>query len=94
MQVVIQYMNTMHFSDIFYSKFILYRASANSSLWTIREELLLRNFHFLLCDLWARLQWNQTSQLLNTFGAVQTYEHVVVDGSGHYKLAALLRPCS
>jgi hypothetical protein len=31
-------------------------------------------------------------QLLNTFGSVQTYEHVTVDGSGHYKLAALLRP--
>lgn len=31
-------------------------------------------------------------QLLNTFGAVQTYEHVLSDGSGHYKPAALLRP--
>jgi hypothetical protein len=31
-------------------------------------------------------------QLLNTFGAVQTYEHVTVDGSGQYKPAALLRP--
>jgi hypothetical protein len=31
-------------------------------------------------------------QLLNTFGAVQTYEHVTVDGSGHYRPAALLRP--
>jgi SMODS-associated and fused to various effectors sensor domain len=33
-------------------------------------------------------------QLLNTFGAVQTYEHVIADGSGHYKAAALLHPCS
>jgi hypothetical protein len=33
-------------------------------------------------------------QLLNTFGAVQTYEHVTADGSGHYKPAALLRPGS
>ena len=33
-------------------------------------------------------------QLLNTFGAIQTYEHVVSDGSGHYKPAALLHPCS
>jgi len=32
-------------------------------------------------------------QLLNTFGAVQTYEHVVADGSGCYKPAALLHPC-
>jgi hypothetical protein len=31
--------------------------------------------------------------LLNTFGAVQTYEHVVEDGSGHYKPAALLHLC-
>jgi SMODS-associated and fused to various effectors sensor domain len=31
-------------------------------------------------------------QLLNTFGAVQTYEHVTVDGSGEYRPAALLRP--
>ena len=31
-------------------------------------------------------------QLLNTFGAVQTYEHVTVDGSGLYRPAALLRP--
>jgi hypothetical protein len=31
-------------------------------------------------------------QLLNTFGAVQTYEHVSSDGSGCYKPAALLRP--
>lgn len=31
-------------------------------------------------------------QLLNTFGAVQTYEHVTVDGSGQYRPAALLRP--
>ena len=31
-------------------------------------------------------------QLLNTFGSVQTYEHVTVDGSGQYKSAALLRP--
>ena len=33
-------------------------------------------------------------QLLNTFGAVQTYEHVVLDGSGHYNPAALLHPGS
>lgn len=33
-------------------------------------------------------------QLLNTFGAVQTYEHVVADGSGQYKPAALLHPCA
>lgn len=33
-------------------------------------------------------------QLLNTFGAIQTYEHVVTDGSGSYKPAALLRPCA
>jgi hypothetical protein len=31
-------------------------------------------------------------QLLNTFGLVQTYEHVTVDGSGIYRPAALLRP--
>jgi hypothetical protein len=31
-------------------------------------------------------------QLLNTFGSVQTYEHVTVDGSGQYHPAALLRP--
>ena len=31
-------------------------------------------------------------QLLNTFGRVQTYEHVTVDGSGVYRPAALLRP--
>lgn len=31
-------------------------------------------------------------QLINTFGAVQTYEHVTVDGSGQYRPAALLRP--
>jgi hypothetical protein len=31
-------------------------------------------------------------QLLNTFGLVQTYEHVTVDGSGQYRAAALLRP--
>jgi SMODS-associated and fused to various effectors sensor domain len=31
-------------------------------------------------------------QLLNTFGAIQTYEHVNIDGSGHYRPAALLRP--
>jgi SMODS-associated and fused to various effectors sensor domain len=31
-------------------------------------------------------------QLLNTFGAVQSYEHVAVDGSGQYRPAALLRP--
>jgi hypothetical protein len=30
-------------------------------------------------------------QLLNTFGAVQTYEHVTRDGSGHYAPAAVLR---
>lgn len=33
-------------------------------------------------------------QLLNTFGAVQTYEHVAADGSGHYRPAVLLRPCA
>jgi hypothetical protein len=33
-------------------------------------------------------------QLLNTFGAIQTYEHVVTDGSGRYRPAALLRPCA
>ncbi|MGH8643147.1 MAG: SAVED domain-containing protein [Gammaproteobacteria bacterium] len=33
-------------------------------------------------------------QLLNTFGVVQTYEHVGTDGSGCYKPAALLHPCS
>jgi hypothetical protein len=32
-------------------------------------------------------------QLLNTFGAVQTYEHVAADGSGCYRPAALLCPC-
>lgn len=32
-------------------------------------------------------------QLLNTFGAVQTYEHVATDGSGCYKPAALIHPC-
>jgi hypothetical protein len=31
-------------------------------------------------------------QLLNTFGTVQTYEQVSIDGSGCYKPAALLRP--
>jgi hypothetical protein len=31
-------------------------------------------------------------QLLNTFGGVQTCEHVSNDGSGSYKPAALLRP--
>jgi hypothetical protein len=31
-------------------------------------------------------------QLLNTFGSVQTYEHVSADGSGLYRPAALLRP--
>jgi hypothetical protein len=31
-------------------------------------------------------------QLLNTFGSVQTYEHVTVDGSGQYRPAVLLRP--
>jgi hypothetical protein len=30
-------------------------------------------------------------QLLNTFGSIQTYEHV---GSGQYKPAALLHPCA
>lgn len=30
-------------------------------------------------------------QLLSTFGAVQTYEHVTVDGSGRYAPAALLQ---
>lgn len=34
-----------------------------------------------------------TGQLLNTFGLVQTYEHVGNDGSGCYRPAALLRPC-
>lgn len=33
-------------------------------------------------------------QLLNTFGAVQTYEHVSTDGSECYQPAALLRPCT
>lgn len=33
-------------------------------------------------------------QLLNTFGAVQTYEHLTTDGSGSYMPAALLRPSS
>lgn len=33
-------------------------------------------------------------QRLNTFGLVQTYEHVGIDGSGCYKPAALLKPCS
>ena len=32
-------------------------------------------------------------QLLNTLGAVQTYEHLSIDGSGCYKPAAILRPC-
>jgi hypothetical protein len=32
-------------------------------------------------------------QLFNTYGAVQTYEHVGTDGSGAYRAAALLRPC-
>lgn len=31
-------------------------------------------------------------QLLNTFGPVQTYEHLTIDGSGQYQPAALLRP--
>lgn len=35
-----------------------------------------------------------TGQLLNTFGLIQTYEHVSTDGSGRYKPAALLRPCA
>lgn len=33
-------------------------------------------------------------QLLNTFGLVQTYEHVSVDGSGCYRPGPLLRPCT
>lgn len=33
-------------------------------------------------------------QLLNTFGTIQTYEHVGSDGSGAYRPAALLRPSS
>ena len=33
-------------------------------------------------------------QLLNTFGSIQTYEHLSADGSGCYKPAALLRPCA
>jgi len=33
-------------------------------------------------------------QLLNTFGMVQTYEHLTTDGSGSYMPAALLRPSS
>jgi hypothetical protein len=33
-------------------------------------------------------------QLLNTFGTVQTYEHVNIDGSGCYRPAALLRSCA
>jgi hypothetical protein len=32
-------------------------------------------------------------QLLNTLGAVQTYEHLSIDGSGCYKPAAFLHPC-
>ncbi|MGE0756641.1 MAG: SAVED domain-containing protein, partial [Pirellulaceae bacterium] len=32
-------------------------------------------------------------QLLNTFGSVQTYEHVSTDGSGCYRQASLLSPC-
>jgi hypothetical protein len=31
-------------------------------------------------------------QVLNTFGAIQTYEHITTDGSGSYVPAALLRP--
>jgi SMODS-associated and fused to various effectors sensor domain len=31
-------------------------------------------------------------QLLNTFGSVQSYEHVTVDGTGQYRPAAFLRP--
>ena len=31
-------------------------------------------------------------QLLNTFGSVQTYEHMLTSGSGEYRPAALLRP--
>jgi hypothetical protein len=33
-------------------------------------------------------------QLLNTFGAIQTYEHVSDDGSGCYRAAAQLQPCA
>jgi hypothetical protein len=33
-------------------------------------------------------------QSLNTFGSVQTYEHVPMDGTGTYRAAALLRPCT
>jgi hypothetical protein len=33
-------------------------------------------------------------QLLNTFGAIQTYEHISTDGSGAYRPAALLWPSS
>jgi hypothetical protein len=33
-------------------------------------------------------------QLLNTFGSIQTYEHVSKDGSGVYKPAAHLHPCA
>jgi hypothetical protein len=33
-------------------------------------------------------------QLLNTFGDVQTYEHVGIGGSGRYMPAALLKPCA
>ena len=33
-------------------------------------------------------------QSLNTFGSVQTYEHVPLDGTGRYKPAALLHPCA
>jgi len=35
-----------------------------------------------------------TGQLLNTFGQVQTYEHVPSDGSDCYKPAARLLPCT
>ena len=31
-------------------------------------------------------------QLLNTFGSVQTYEHVTTRWQGQYRAAALLRP--
>jgi SMODS-associated and fused to various effectors sensor domain len=33
-------------------------------------------------------------QLLNTFGSIQTYEFLSVDGSGCYRPAAVLRPCA
>lgn len=33
-------------------------------------------------------------QLMNTFGLVQTYEHVLVGGNGTYRTGPLLRPCA